>query len=172
MLRFDRHFDFLKMDLPRYHKTLDRIVGQIFRESIRDWLRVILEVGVPVETGMAKAALEPVGRFLNRVGGLQINPTRKPYYSKLEGGVQSPDLGREKSSFNVRDDKSHPLTFIYTFEWSTSVLHWYFAQFYNGARPAGEEILPEAAQKFDQVFAGRLQQRLPHFWNFIKLSQK
>ena len=167
MLNFDSQgIHLLNLDLPRYNKTLDRVMGQIVREAAREWLRTILEKNIPVETGMAKAALVPVGRFLNRVGGLDISPTRQPYKSKLEGGTVSIAFGIAKSSFVLDDDKSTPLSFVYNFEWSTSVLHYWLQQFYKQGTP-GEAHLPDAEEAFHAYVAEAIERRIPHYADFI-----
>lgn len=143
-------------------------MGQIVREAAREWLRTMLEQGVaPVETGMAKAALVPVGRILRNVGGLGISPTRKPYFSKLEGGTQDIGFGESKTSVTIRDDKSNPLTFVYEFEWTTEVLHYWLRQYYNGPAIPGEDALPQAEDAFLQHVNATLARRLPHFADFI-----
>lgn len=141
-------------------------MGQVFRESARHWLRTILETNVPVETGMAKATLLPVGRYLRNVGNLQINPRRKPYYHHTEGVVASPSSGIEKSSFFFEDDKTNPLAFIYTFEWTTSVLHYWVSGYYRQGVP-GEVHLEKAKDAFDNFLSTTLNRRIPHFAEFI-----
>lgn len=169
MLEFKETFNLLAFDQIRFHKTFDRTMSQILRESAREWLRSILKNGVPVETGMAKAAIEPLGRYLNKVSNLKITPTRAPYYTKLEGGVQSPEFGRQKSSFRLVDDKSNPLTFIYTFEWETNVLHWWLAEHYSGS-PAGEELLQEAEEAFFDYMSDAIARRLPQYADFLRFE--
>ena len=161
-------FDFkpIELDLPRYNKTLDRVLGQIIREAAREWLRSVLKNNPPVETGMAKSTLVPLGRFLNKVGNLGFTPQRKPYFTKFEGEI-SPEAGEEKSKFYLRDDRSHPLSFVYEFEWSTDVLHYWIREFYNGS-PAGEELLDEAEQNFLDHIERTIDKRLPHYADFLK----
>ena len=164
MVGSGKEIDLFNTDLTKYTKTLDRIMGQILRESARVWLRTIITGGVPVETGMAKATLVPLGRFLNNVGGLAINPSRRPYYSKLEGTVASPSAGEEKSEFNLKMDDG---TFIYEFSWSTEVLHYWLSQFYGGKATPGEELLDRADEAFYVNFFNTVGQRLPDVIEYI-----
>lgn len=158
----------LKLDWLSFTKTLDRTMSQIIRESAREWLRTILVIGVPVETGMAKAALVPLGRFLKSVAGLGITPRRKPYYSKIEEGVQSIALGEARGqSFTIQDDKSHPLSFVYMFEWTPEVVHWYWKEFYNGSSMSGEEALDQADFAFLTYYEAAVARRLPDLVEYI-----
>lgn len=165
-------WEVLVFDAPRYTKTLDRIIGQIIRESARQWLRSMLTSGIPVETGMAKAALVPLGRFLNNVGGLSIAPTRKSYYSKLEGGRQTIGFGEQKQDFKIRDDKSNPLSFLYEFEWSTTIAHFYLEQFYNGTAQSPQVSIIAADNAFERHMFNALEKRLPGLDDFIRWGKK
>lgn len=111
--------------VKRFSKKLDRTLGICFRKALRAWLRAIL-VSVagsfPVWSGQAKSTLKPLGRTLKvavPVRPLKRRPNGRPIPDRrIEG---------EKSSyFSIRDDKSHPGTFIYTFYWRTKTLHYLF----------------------------------------------
>ena len=143
-------------------------MGQLFRESAREWLRAWLKLGIPVETGMAKASLVPLGRFLHGVGGLKIEPNRKPYYSKLERGVQSPELGEHKSYFDIQDDKSNPMRFVYLFEWYTETKHYFLSRYYKGQFVSGQAAITIAEQAFMNHFNSTLSRRLPKLDDFLK----
>lgn len=170
MIKITQTLDFLEFDQVKFTKTLDRTLGQIIREAAREWLREMLSLGIPVETGMAKATLVPLGRFLNNVGGLQINPTRKPYYSKLEGSIQSVENGMSEGAqdFHIRDDHSDPLSFVYEFEWSTTILHYWLAEFYNGKAIVGEGAVKIAEYKMRKYIASSVKKRLPTLAKYIR----
>lgn len=146
------------MPRERLNKTLDRVMGQIIREAAREWLRALV-VHIPVQTGMAKGALQPLGRFL-RVA-VPVRPVRKPYYSKLEGGISEPGFGAQKTDFYFRDDKSHPMSFIYEFTWSTDVLHYWLQEFYNGKAIPGEIAMRDAEEAFQLHIVNAINRRLP-----------
>ena len=169
MLQVSRGLSTINLDSKRFTRTLDRVLGQIIREAARKWLRSILTKGVPVETGMAKGSLAPLGRFLKNVGGLGISPTRPPYSNKLDG-LHTVQRGEELSDFRIRDDKSNPLTFIYDFEWSTSVLHYYQKKYYKGKFLSGEESIPEANAVFDAFIVEALNRRLPNLVDYIRFE--
>lgn len=149
----------LRLDDREMTKTFDKILGQIIRESARQWLRTWLSLGVPVETGMAKATLQPLGRFL-RVR-VNVRARRKPYFSKLEGTQQSPASGETAQDFKITDDKSNPRSFMYGFEWSTSVLHYMLREFYRGAAVPGEDAIEEALKAFENHLVTTIERRLP-----------
>lgn len=170
MLEANFEFNLFELDYDRVTKTLDRTMGQIIREAAREWLRTILINGVPVETGMAKATFQPLGRFLSNVnvnGGLAISPTRKPYYSKLEGTTQDIASGNQKQEFYVHDDKSHPQRFIYEFYWATDVLHWFLERYYNGAAIPGEYSIEMANEAMEAYVVSALERRLPRLYEFL-----
>lgn len=143
-------------------------MGQVLRESIRDWLRYILPL-VPVDTGMAKASFLPLGRALHNIimFGIQINPKREPYYSKLEGGMQSIDFGIRNQDFEITDDKTEQLRFVYSFRWVTDTLHWFLRQYHSGTSQVGVDVIEAADAIFWQVLVTRLEQRLPEVADYI-----
>lgn len=168
MFKFTSHLDFLQFDKLSYTKTLDRVLGQIIREAAREWLRAWLSLGVPVETGMAKSSLLPLGRYLKNVGGLGFTPTRKPYKNSSEvGGFVSPEAGEAYSQFVIMDDKTSPKEFLYWFEWSTEVLHYYFNERYRGDSPSGQEALDYAEEAFTEYINEAIARRLPNAAEFI-----
>ena len=159
MLSFGKGLKALQMNRKDVSRRTDRILGQTIREAARQWLRAWLAEGVPVETGMAKGTLRPLGRFL-RVS-VSIKPVRKPYFSVLEGVVQKISSGEEKSEFQIRDDKSDPGSFIYEFHWATEVLHYMEREFYNGSAMVGRAVLHGPATdaffaQIDKAIAKRL----------------
>lgn len=154
----------LNFDEISYKKTLDKKLGVIIREAARLWLREII-THIPVETGMAKATLQPLGRFL-RVA-VDVRPKRKPYYSDLEGTVQFDGAGRLRQKFILTDDKSNPLNFIYEFEWSTSVLHYWLEEFYRGAALSGPEAIDAADSVFITYLRTEVNKRIPDLSEFV-----
>lgn len=110
----------MNLDVKRYTKTLDRIMGQIIREAAREWLRAILvsvpsRGGFPVETGAAKSTLQPLGRFL-RVA-VPINPTKRANDHEHRWGA---------GQFEITSKN-----FEYEFRWSTDLLHYYLNEFFS-----------------------------------------
>jgi len=160
VLRFGKGLQAVQMNRVDVSRRTDRILGQTIREAARKWLRAWLAEGVPVETGMAKGTLRPLGRFL-RVS-VNIRPIRKPYYSHLEETIQDVGAGEAKSEFEIKDDKSDPGSFIYEFQWSTTVLHYMEHEFYNGAAMVGRDALnnPATDAFFAQVDRA-IERRLP-----------
>lgn len=158
MLQFQEQFDNLQVPVERITKTLDRILGQVIREAARQWLRKMI-THVPVETGMAMGALQPLGRFL-RVA-VPIRSRRKPYFSKLEGASSDPVSGAARSTFVIKDKFSSLQGMVYSFEWSTEVLHYYLRQFYQGRALSGEEAILEAEQAFTNHVVSTIQRRVP-----------
>lgn len=144
----------MKVPVERHTRTLDRILGQTIREAARQWLRTIVPL-VPVETGMAKATLQPLGELL-RVA-VPVSPVRKPYYSKLEKGFQSPGTGRLKG----KEFELQSTDFQYSFIWSTKVLHYWLSQYYRGNAIPGEEAIQLGEQAFLQKVQQNLETRIP-----------
>lgn len=143
----------LKIDHDKALKKVQTILGQVFRQAARAWLRYII-VNVPVQTGMAKGALAPLGRFL-RVA-VPISPTRKPYKHKLEGGVlATPQAGADKSEFDFAYDG---LTAEFT--WSTDVLHYWLSKYYSGKAIPGDQLLQLSDIVFEMYVTDNLPKRL------------
>jgi len=143
---------------------MDKIIGQVLRESTREWLRVLLS-HVPVETGMARATLIPIGQYLNNVGGLLFTPTRKPYYSNLEGGIQDIGLGLERQEFKIVDTAIG--SWKYTVFWDSGTHHYWENEFYRGDALPGEAAEIEAEGVFFLYFFQTIDRRLPPLGPFL-----
>lgn len=169
MFSLPRNLDLLSFDLKSYTKTLERNVGQVFRQAIREWTKTFFVNGaVPVETGMAKASFVPLGRFLNNVGNMTVNPVREPYYSHTEEGIQSIHLGESKQIFRIVDDRSAPGKYEFIFEWDTSTIHWFEPDHYDGKFMNGKQIVELAEQNFDNYFDLTILQRVPEVSPYIE----
>jgi hypothetical protein len=169
LLSAKRAFDLYKFDAEGLSKTLEKRLGQILRQSAREWLRTMI-VYVPVETGMAKSALAPLGAFL-RVA-VPIEPIRKPYIKRKPptygGKPISMPQGRYRSKFTIIDDKTAPGTYQYVFEWSTTVLHYYLAHYYKGYGLPGEFAIHEANMAFWTHFETQIVRAMPDIQKFIR----
>jgi hypothetical protein len=115
----------------RFTKRRDKMIGQCFREAIRQWLRAVL-VGVagdfPVWTGEAMSSLKPLARYL-RVKTKRITPVKR-----RKDGRPVPDRrteGERKQRFRMRDDKSHAGSFLYSFFWRSDVLHFFINEYFS-----------------------------------------
>ncbi|MBF84042.1 MAG: hypothetical protein CL489_06140 [Acidobacteria bacterium] len=107
---------------------------------------------------MARATLIPLGEYLNNVGGLSFSATRRPYYSKLEGGVQSIDLGIDYTEFEIDDDA---LDGTLKLIWNPHTIHYWVAGYYKGNATPGPELLDNAESVFEEAFQTRMDKRLP-----------
>lgn len=147
MLNFSSSLPIMNLDVARYTKTLDRVMGQIIREAAREWLRAVI-VNVPVETGSAKSTLQPLGRLLRRVA-VPINPTKSASDYEHRWGA---------SDFNIFDKN-----FEYSFEWSSDLLHYYLNEFFPIATVASApwHSLDAGEQAFLSYVDWALQNRLP-----------
>lgn len=167
MPNFSGSLPLLDLSEVRYTATLNKIMGQILRESARVWLRSMLSQ-VPEETSMAKAALTPVAEYLENVASASLNPTRNPYYSKTEDGIQSPQLGFAKTFFRITDDSTNGTTLVFSFEWDTATIHYWREGFYQGPAPSGPELLERANAEFERHAQQAINKRLPRVRDFIR----
>lgn len=164
MLKFEGGFEAFRLDEKAITKTTKKQLNIALRQATREWLRHWISNNLPpVDTGMARASFKPLGQFLRVAVPIKIK--RKPYYSKLEGGVQSPELGIEKQSFSFTDDND-----IYEFTWTTETLHYFLAQYYNGPAPPGDAFIEEAAQKFVEYLMENLPKRVPNLLTHLRLK--
>lgn len=163
MLYTVKGFDLIKFDEKLFTSNLDKQLGIALRQATRAWLRTWLSEGVPEETGMARASFKPLGQLL-RVA-VPIKAKRKPYYSKLEGGIQNINLGIEKQSFELGDRN-----FIYSFSWKTETLHYFLSQFYNGKFTPGEFVIEQAGEAFLQYLDSNLRTRVPSVFQYLKIG--
>lgn len=112
-------------------KSLDRRLGQMIREGAREWLRAVIKSvperdGFPVWTGAAKGTLLPLGRLLK----VRVPITPDP--KAPAGGVAR---GESEQAFEIKDDHNNGGSFIYEFQWLTSLFHYYlheeFSEYHN-----------------------------------------
>jgi hypothetical protein len=105
----------IDIDIKRYTKTLDKIMGQIMREAAREWLRAVLTSvngDFPVWSGAAKSTLVPLGRFLGKVNSyLRVNPKAEARQDRRAEGEQKSEYVLTSSGFD------------YIFAWSTTLRH-------------------------------------------------
>lgn len=141
---------YLNFDRKKFSKTLNKRVGGTFREALRSYFRALLSTKIPVETGMAKAAVVSVIQELGRVAGTEIQPTREPYFSKLEGVEQNIENGIKAATHELVDDKNNSESFIFYLTWDPGVLHFWTAEYYNGSQSgeAREKAASEAFLKY------------------------
>lgn len=162
MIEFTSNFDLIELDVKRYTKTLDRVLGQIIRESAREWLRAVLKSvpargGFPVLTGAAKSTLVPLGRFV-RVA-VSVSPT--------EGDRRS--LGVASQHFKIVDNTNNSGTFLYSFEWSTSLLHYYINEFYGYIPYAPWNTVEAGETAFKAYIEKAMNTRLPEIADYISV---
>lgn len=116
----------ITFDVGGFTKTLDMRMGEVVREAARQWLRAVItsvpsarDGDFPVYTGMAKASLIPLGRFL-RVA-VPVHPIKQYKDKNMTKGIAA---GRAPRGGWVRDDHTHPMTFVYSFKWQSAVDHY------------------------------------------------
>ena len=179
MFEFKESLNLLDFDIKSYTKTLDRVAGQVFRESIREWLRVLLVYyEIPVETGMAKATLLPVSRWLGNIDFSNvIIPQRDDYWHVIENSMANIPEGEKKSTFTLIDDKNHPLNFIYQFNWEEYVLHFWVEKYYSNEGNKyptdwGEYLLKKAREAFFEFFYETFPRRIPEIAPYLKRKKR
>lgn len=134
-------------DQDKYTATLNKRIGGVFREAVRTYFRVLLQSGIPVETGMAKAAIVPIAQEFGRIGGLTITPVRDSYFSALEGTVQNVHSGLQKAEYHIIDNKNNDKAFFFELVFDPGVIHFWNKNYYNGA-VNGEERMDYASRFF------------------------
>lgn len=164
MPRFTAPLKHLLLDKVNYTKTLNRVMGQIIRESTREGLRYIIEQ-VPVETGDARSTLVPIAEYLNNVRGLIFAPQRDPYFNYAEQEVISPAAGMARQSFDIIDDNLGE--FYYEVSWSPNTVHYWTVGFYKGQATPGWELLREFEIIVPRETGRRLRTRLPNIAEYL-----
>lgn len=105
-------------------------MAKLAMEAARVWLSTIIDHSskeFPVQTGMAKASLRPLARYLGM--SVSITPTRKPY--KGRNIFLGEALGK-KPPYNkiITGPKAMGLVSI-TFEWPIDVEHFMYNDFFH-----------------------------------------
>lgn len=168
MINYRANLGTLRFDKTKFTKTLDRTISQLVREAVREWYRALWSL-IPVETGMAKGALLPIAEELHNLP-TSIRPTRKPYYSQLEGGIQERSFGSAKSVFELSGTDSG--SFVYEFFWQTDVIHYYLETHYNGSAVHGKEALQVAQAAFQESLIDGIINRLPDVGEFFDFDDE
>ena len=131
MIEFKQGLPLYRFKKVEYTKTLERRVGQIFRQAIRAWIATMI-TRVPVKTGHARGTLIPLARNLR---------TRVPIQPK-PGQKNKSSLGAAESMFVVKDDRSNPGQLLFSFEWEAFVLHFLLHDQGLIPRPLNSQIQP------------------------------
>lgn len=124
----------VEFDGDKFTKALDREMSIILRGAIKVWLDTVVRTiksapytvgdSFPIQTGQAKATLQPIARYVRKALPISPAPGRPNLISQ----------GLSKTSFDVSDDKSSPGKFEYHFEWETHVTHMLLNEFNHIAR--------------------------------------
>lgn len=159
----------VKVDEGKLLKKIDREMSIILREAVRVWLRTVLKVvrraphtvgdNFPIQTGAAKASLRPLARSV-RVA-IPIRPAKKRPNLTAEGEASS--------SFEIRDDRTHPLSFKYRFNWNTDLEHFLLNEFNSMGYKKGSRTPWNAIQKADIAATKYIQQAVRKRLKTVKL---
>lgn len=154
----------LQLDKAKYTRSLNRALGIVIREAAREWLRAVITSvpsrgGFPVLTGAAKSTLAPLGRFL-RVAIGDTSPV---------GKLDRRSEGEKASSFKITDDKTASSDFVYEFEWSNDILHYYLNEFYQMPTVASSpwHSLDAGRAAFIKYVEENLPKRIPNIADYI-----
>lgn len=154
MLQFKGGLSRIKFEKKKYLKSLEKAVGEVFRQAIREWLRSVI-LNVPVKTGHARGSLKPLGAFL-RVA-VPIKPKA--------GERNKSGTGANQSKFIIIDDKTNPGQGKFVFEWRSDVFHYYLNEFGFVHGPWGS--IEAGEQAFFNYLETNLERRLPDFRLYI-----
>lgn len=121
----------LTFDKKAFTKTFNKRVGKTHREGVREFARAIIAEGIPVETGMAAAALKPLGEFLHNVTTDFGAPRRKSYFHKVEGVHATVEAGEAASHYEIVDDRNNDESLFFSFEWDPGVKHFWQKRYYS-----------------------------------------
>lgn len=165
MIEVQHGFRIMKFNGRRYLKTLDRRLGVIIRQAAREWLRAVLKSvpargGFPVVTGAAKSTLVPLGRVL-RVA-VPVRPV---------GRKDRREEGENSSKFKIVDDSvGGNKKYVYSFEWSTDLLHYYINEFYGYIPHAPWNTTEAGEEAFVAYVEDALNRELPDISDHIELE--
>lgn len=118
---------------------------------------------------MARSSFHELARILGRNIG-NTTPTREPYLSNLEGGLQSIGLGLEKTVVEIIDDRTRKKGLLYLFRWQTDTIHFFNASHYRGSLP-GEVIQAKADAAMDVFILKELETKIPNIDDFMKFKK-
>jgi hypothetical protein len=119
-MKFSVKYRAIQIDRKKILKSIHDKVSATFREAVREFYRAAF-ASVPVDTGMARGSLIPLGRVVRNVP-TTISPKRsRPYAMKgypdgktLEAGI---DRGQAAFKINISPGK-------YEFSYNIRVKHW------------------------------------------------
>jgi hypothetical protein len=163
VIEITQGFRLINFDSKSITKRIDRICGEIIRESAREWLRAVLKSvpargGFPVWSGAAKSTLAPLGRFLR----VALGST-----SPVSGAPNRTDLGEASQKFVIIDDATRGVNYDYVFEWSTDLLHYYINEFYGYIPFAPWQTTDAGHFAFVRNVQASFDRRLPNIGEFF-----
>lgn len=154
----------LTFDAVAFTKTLNKRIGQAHREGVREFVRAIIAEGIPVETGMAAAALRPLGEFLHNVTTNFGAPWREPYFHRVEGVYATPEAGEAASYYHFVDDRNNDTSLFFSFEWDPGVKHFWLTEYYSAKGnkyTPGEQRYGMAVKAYEAYVRVALSDRVP-----------
>lgn len=174
MLGTRLHIKAFRGDFDRYSEQFTKNLGHMCKTAGMMFLEQFLEgrKKFPVWTGMAKASLRPLGRYLGV--HIEIDPKKKPRLNKEFGYWQSPATGEEMGEPPVAGDFFFLHSNVYgpfrvTFQWRTLVDHFLENDIYHVPRIEGTpwKYVENAVKAYDKCIKEMMKQTIPNMRSYL-----
>lgn len=147
-----------RINLEALEKELLKEMFTLLQDAAREFVRKSFG-HIPVDTGMARSTLVPLGRFLNVL--VRVAPKRRVL-------GKSPELGQLQSGFEFKIVKS-----VFSFEFNSKVFHHFLNDQFNIKRvpssPWNSILIGSLA--FTKFIAENLINALPSIKFFVRFNR-
>ena len=171
----------MKFNSIKLQKDMAITLEQIFTEAIHAFMVELIN-HVPVQTGMARASIQPLAEWLSRQVGRKflkgVGPVTVPIDPKRTGPwarqrrAKGPSLGKQEPFLNRSGGNQYISNLV--FEWGTEVPHWTYLE--EGTNPrvvsAPWFAISYGWNRFRTVTRIAMQCRLPRIQNYITFDSK
>lgn len=150
----------IKFNERGYSNALQAAIDNVIKDAAREWLREVI-LHVPVYTGMAKASLLPLGRFLNVA--IPINPIATRKY----GDVATGEL------MGFFDFESDTQSRVSRFIFKTDVAHYLINEFTDGlgspplTHPTPWHSFAAGKSAFQKYLRANLKKQVPRVSQYL-----
>lgn len=154
----------IRFDGERWKAAFRENLFELVQGAARAWLEAVVSNAAkkfPVQTGMAKSSLVPLGRFLGVP--VSVEPTRDPYDGKSPSAGEAE--GQSDGFFQVHSNQYGP--YAVDFMWESGVEHFELNELYNmnfgpNVLETPWEFLVDARAAFDDYLASNISNVIPN----------
>lgn len=171
----------MKFNSIKLQKDMAITLEQIFTEAIHAFMVELIN-HVPVQTGMARASIQPLAEWLSRQVGRKflkgVGPVTVPIDPKRTGPwarqrrAKGPSLGKQEPFLSKQGSNQYLQNLVFT--WDTKVPHWSYLEddSHPKVKSAPWHATEYASNDFWTIISNAITYRMPQLANYIILSER